>query len=197
VLVLIGGPTGVGKTTLIEALAAEGCGVVHTLTTRPPRPGDRFKTSVSPEAYREAAGTLYWPAQYLYGHFYGEDYAAVMAATCPLNARVWLIDAAPETIVIFDHVPHVRLILMPADGDTLLARTLAAANRLERLEKAREETVLWRGIADAARRDRQAATGIACTVEVPCRWGQQSEIVEVSRAQISTWQAHRAASSSL
>ncbi len=188
-LVLIGGPTGVGKTTLIEALAAEGCGVVHTLTTRPPRPGDRFKTSVSPEAYRQATGTLFWPAQYLYGAFYGEDYATVMAAACPLNPHPWLIDAAPETIVIFDHVPHFGLVLMPADGDALLARTLAAAKRLERLEKAREETVVWRGILDVARREPSAAAAMPRTVEVPCGWGQQSEIVAISRAQIATWQA--------
>lgn len=195
-LVLIGGPTGVGKTTLIEALAAEGCGVVHTLTTRPARPDDHFKTSVSPEAYRRAAGTLFWPAQYLYGHFYGEDYATVMAAACPLNPRPWLIDAAPETIVIFDHVPHLRLILMPADGDALLARTLATANRLERLEKAREETVLWRGVLDGAGREPPAAAVMARTVEVPCHWGQQPEIIALSRAQIRAWQAHRAAPSS-
>lgn len=192
-LVLIGGPTGVGKTTLIEALAAEGCGVVHTLTTRPARPGDCFKTSVSPEAYRQAARTLFWPAQYLYGAFYGEDYATVMAAACPLNPHPWLIDAAPETIVIFDHVPHFTVVLMPADGDTLLPRTLAAANRLERLEKACEETVVWRGILDGARREPSAAAAMARTVEVPCRWGQQSEIVAISRAQIAAWQAHRSA----
>ena len=192
-LVLIGGPTGVGKTTLIEALAAEACGVVDTLTTRPPRPGDRFKTSVSPEAYRQAAGTLFWPAQYLYGHFYGEDYTAVMAATCPLNPHPWLIDAAPETIVIFDHVPHFTVVLMPSDGDALLPRTLAAANRLERLEKARAETVVWRGILDGARREPSAAAAMARTVEVPCRWGQQAEILALSRAQIAAWRAHRIA----
>ncbi len=192
-LVLIGGPTGVGKTTLIAALAAEGCGVVHTLTTRPPRPGDRFKTSVSPEAYAKAAGTLFWPAQHLYGAFYGEDYATVMAATCPLNRRVWLIDAAPETIVIFDHVPHFTLVLMPADGDALLWRTLAAANRLERLEKARQETVTWRSVLDGARREPSAATVMARTVEVPCRWGQQAEVVDLSRAWIDAWRAHRRA----
>lgn len=196
-LVLIGGPTGVGKTTLIEALAAEGCGVVHTLTTRPPRPGDCFKTSVSPETYTNAAATLFWPAQYLYGHFYGEDYATVMAAACPLNARPWLIDAAPETFVIFDHVPHFRLILTPAGGDALLTRTLTAANRLGRLEKAREETVIWRDVAAAARWAPSAATAILRTVEVPCRWGQQAEIVELSRAQINAWQAHRSAPASL
>jgi DNA polymerase III delta prime subunit len=190
-LVLIGGPTGVGKTTLIEALAAEGCGVVHTLTTRPARPGDRFKTSVSPEAYARAAGTLFWPAQHLYGHFYGEDYATVMAAACPLNPRLWLIDAAPETIVIFDHVPHFRLILMPADGDMLLARTLATANRLERLEKAREETVVWREHIDGARRSPSAGDRMAVTVEIPCGWGQQAEIAALSRAQICAWQADR------
>jgi hypothetical protein len=196
-LVLIGGPTGVGKTTLIEALAAEGCGVVHTLMTRPPRPNDRFKTSVSPEAYARAAGTLFWPAQHLYGHFYGEDYATVMAAACPRNPHPWLIDAAPETIVIFDHVPHFRLILMPADGGALLSRTLAAANRLERLEKAREETVIWRGILDGARREPSVTTAMARTVEVPCRWGQQVEIVELSRARMGAWQAHRRAPASL
>ena len=196
-LVLIGGPTGVGKTTLIEALAAEGCGVVHTLTTRPARPGDRFKTSVSPEVYRQAVSTLFWPAQHLYGAFYGEDYAAVMAAACPLNPHPWLIDAAPETIVIFDHVPHFTVVLMPADGDALLQRTLAAANRLERLEKARQETVVWRGIVDGARAEPSTAAAMARTVEVPCRWGQQAEIVALSRAQIRTWRTHWSAPSSL
>jgi hypothetical protein len=195
-LVLIGGPTGVGKTTLIGTLAAEGCGVVHTLTTRPPRPGDRFKTSVSPETYAKAATTLLWPAQHLYGHFYGEDYATVMAAACPLNPHPWLIDAAPETIVIFDHVPHFTLILMPDDGEALLPRTLATANRLERLEKARQETVVWRGVLDGACRVPSAASTIARTVEVPCRWGQQAEIVVLSRAQINAWQARRSAPAS-
>lgn len=196
-LVLIGGPSGVGKTTLIEALAAEGCGVVHTWTTRPPRAGDRFKTSVSPEAYGRMAGGLFWPAQRLYGHFYGEDYATVMAAACPLNPQPWLIDAAPETIVIFDHVPHFTLVLMPADGDILLPRTLAAANRLERLEKAREETVEWREHIDGAHRARSAGSGFTATVEIPCRWGQQAEIAELSRAQINAWQAHRSEPASL
>ena len=189
-LVLIGGPTGVGKTTLIEALAADGCGVVHTLTTRPPRPGDRFKTSVSPETYAKAVAMLFWPAQHLYGAFYGEDYATVMAAACPLNPRPWLIDAAPETIVIFDHVPHFTLVLMPADGDALLTRTLAAANRLERLEKARLETVEWRRIIAAARPVPSDGTTVTGTAEVPCRWGQQAEIVEFSKNQLRTWRTH-------
>lgn len=175
-LVLVGGPTGVGKTTLIARLADSGAArVVPTLTTRPPRPGDRFKTSVSPEAYARAAPRLLWPAQHLYGHFYGEDYATVMAAACPANPTLFLIDAAPETIVIFDHIPHATAVLMPAETD-FLARTLAAANRLERLGKAQQETGEWRGVIGAASGDPRAAAAAAGVFEVPCRWGQQAEI---------------------
>lgn len=187
-LVLVGGPTGVGKTTLITALAAEGCGVVHTLTTRPPRPGDRFKTSVPPEAYAKASARLFWPQQHLYGAYYGEDYATVMAAACPRNPTPWLIDAAPETLVIFDHVPHRRLILLPGEAD-FLQRTLAAANRLERLEKAEEETVIWDTVAAAdpgARIRRHRHPG---TASIACFWGQQAEIVALSRAHLARWAA--------
>ncbi len=186
-LVLVGGPTGVGKTTLITALAAEGCGVVHTLTTRPPRPGDAFKTSVSPEAYAKAAPRLFWPQQHLYGAFYGEDYATVMAAACPCNPQPWLIDAAPETFVIFDHVPHRRLILLPGDAG-FLRRTLAAANRLERLEKAEEETVIWRAVADADPGEPDARRRTAATARIACHWGQQAEIVLLSRRHLADWQ---------
>jgi hypothetical protein len=187
-LVLVGGPTGVGKTTLIMALAAQGCGVVHTLTTRPPRPGDAFKTSVSEEVYAKAAPRLFWPQQHLYGAFYGEDYATVMAAACPRNPRPWLIDAAPETLVIFDHVPHRRLILLPGDTE-FLRRTLPTANRLERLGKAEEETVIWSAVAAAdpgARIRRHRDPG---TAAIACFWGQQAEIVALSRAHLARWAA--------
>lgn len=186
-LVLVGGPTGVGKTTLIMALVAEGCGVVHTLTTRPPRPGDAFKTSVSPEAYAKAAPRLFWPQQHLYGAFYGEDYATVMAATCPRNPQPWLIDAAPETLVIFDHVPHRRLILLPGDAG-FLRRTLAAANRLERLEKAEQETVIWRAVADADLGEPDTRRRTPATAKIACHWGQQAEIVLLSRRHLADWQ---------
>jgi hypothetical protein len=195
VLVLVGGPTGVGKTTLIEALAFEGCRVVHTYTTRPPRPGDRFKTSMSPEAYRRAAGRMLWPAQHLYGAFYGEDFAEVMAAACPLNPTPWLVDAAPETIVIFDHIPHSTLILMPADAD-FLPRTLAAANRLERLEKARRETADWQRVIDDGSGAPADAAGRVPVAVVACRWGQQAEIAELSRCRIADWQRRAAEGSS-
>lgn len=187
-LVLVGGPTGVGKTTLIEALASEGCRVVHTYTTRPPRSGDRFKTSLPAEAYRKAAGRMLWPAQHLYGAFYGEDFAEVMAAACPLNPTPWLVDAAPETLVIFDRVPHVTLILIPADAD-FLARTLAAANRLERLEKARQETEAWQRVTEAASATAADAAGRVPFAVVACRWGQQAEILELSRRCIAAWRS--------
>jgi adenylate kinase family enzyme len=196
VLVLVGGPTGVGKTTLIAALAEDGCRVVHTYTTRPPRPGDRFKTSMSPEAYRRASGRMLWPAQHLYGAFYGEDYAEVMAAACPRNPTPWLVDAAPETIVIFDHVPHATLILMPADAD-FLPRTLLAANRLERLEKALAETADWRRLIDDGSRAPAEAARRAPVAVVACRWGQQAEIVALSRLFIAAWQRAAGVASSL
>jgi hypothetical protein len=190
VLVLVGGPTGVGKTTLITALADEGCRVVHTFTTRPPRPSDRFKTSMTPEAYAEASRRMLWPAQHLYGAFYGEDFAEVMAAACPLNPTPWLVDAAPETLVIFDHVPHFTLILMPADAD-FLPRTLMAANRLERLEKARQETRDWQPVLDAGSGTAADAAGRVPVAAVACRWGQQAEIVKLSRRIIDAWRTRR------
>jgi energy-coupling factor transporter ATP-binding protein EcfA2 len=187
VLVLVGGPTGVGKTTLITALAGEGCRVVHTYTTRPPRPGERFKTSMPPKAYRDAAGLMLWPAQHLYGAFYGEDYAQVMAAACPRNPTPWLVDAAPETLAIFEHVPHFTLILLPADAD-FLPHTLALANRLERLKKARQETGDWQRVAVAGSGTPSDVAGRVPVAAVACKWGQQAEIVELSRRHIVAWQ---------
>ena len=186
-LVLVGGPTGIGKTTLIAALAADGgCRVVHTVTTRPARPGDRFKTSLTEDEYHSRRNSLLWPAQRLYGAFYGEDYAEAMTAACPLNDTPWLIDAAPETLVIFDHVPHRRLILLPAERD-FLPRALAAANRLERLEKARLEVAEWRRTVAAV----GAPAAVGGTVEVPCRWGRQAEIAAFSRRALEAWRSPR------
>lgn len=183
-LVLICGPTGVGKTTLMTRLAAaHGMAVVTTWTTRPPRPSDRFKVSLDEAAYRAAARRFFWPAQRLYGHLYGEDYAALMAAACPLARRTWLLDMALETIGLFDAIPHRRLVLMPAEPG-FLATTLARAGRPERLARALDEEAEWRQALVAPR---------AGTATIACRLGEEAAVAARAAAIVAEWRGEDAA----
>ena len=73
-LLLLLGPSGVGKTTLIDEIVRidQAFSPVTAFTTRPPRPGDRYRTCVSDHEFKELEQTETLLAlNNIYGYRYG------------------------------------------------------------------------------------------------------------------------------
>jgi guanylate kinase len=142
-LVIISGPSGVGKDTIIEAMrrlpTATAYHYVVTCTTRPPRPGEvdgihyRFLTLEAFAALRDEDGFLEWAE--VHGNWYGTPRDSVRAALAAGRDVVLKIDVqgaetvkkkVPEALLIFLVPPSMQELFR-----RLRSRATESADELE------------------------------------------------------------------
>jgi guanylate kinase len=142
-LVIISGPSGVGKDTIIEAMrrlpTAAAYHYVVTCTTRPPRPGEvdgihyRFLTLEAFAALRDEDGFLEWAE--VHGNWYGTPRDSVRAALAAGRDVVLKIDVqgaetvkkkVPEALLIFLVPPSMQELFR-----RLRSRATESADELE------------------------------------------------------------------
>ncbi len=149
-LLVLSGPSGSGKDSLIGCLERRGLDVVRivTVTTRPPRPGEvpgRDYIFVSPEQFERmrAAGDLLEYAE-VYGHWYGTPKEPIRQALARGKDVLLRVDVqgartvrqlCPEAVLVF---------LTPPSEDELIRRlrarrTESQAELERRLAKVRQE----------------------------------------------------------
>jgi len=134
-LVIISGPSGVGKDTILDALRARprdpDYHYVVTCTTRAPRPGEVAGVSyqfLSPEAFHELreAGELL-EANEVHGNWYGtprRDVAAALAAGYDVILKIDVQGAQ----VVKDRVPDALLVfIVPPSLEALFQRLRSRA----------------------------------------------------------------------
>lgn len=150
-LLLIAGPTGVGKSSVIDLLCSFGlfC-YIHPYTTRPLREGERNKISVSDEEYEERlhAGE-FLVTNSLYGFRYGTPRKELFDAI--RGEKIPIIDWPVFSVqLIKDAVYPVRSLtyyLVPPDGGTLksrLAKRDGESSDSQRWDLAKDEVARFR-----------------------------------------------------
>ena len=142
-LVIISGPSGVGKDTIIEALRRSPGGPAYhyvvTCTTRQRRSGEvdgadyRFLTDAEFTRLRDAGALLEWAE--VHGHWYGTPRDAVRAALASGQDVILKIDVQGAASVKA-RVPEALLIfLVPPSLEALFKRLRSrATERAEELE---------------------------------------------------------------
>lgn len=142
-LVILSGPSGVGKDTIIEALQARArqpdYHYVVTCTTRGPRPGEvdgrsyRFMSRGAFHALREAGELLEWAE--VHGNWYGtprDDVREALAAGQDVILKIDVQGAqavkelVPEALLIFLVPPSLEALF-----ERLRARATESADELE------------------------------------------------------------------
>ena len=134
-LVIISGPSGVGKDTIIDALRARprdpDYHYVVTCTTRARRPGEidgvsyHFMTADAFLALRDSGGLL--EANEVHGNWYGTPKAQVQKALVEGHDVILKIDVQGAQHVK-EHVPNALLIfVVPPSLEALFARLRARA----------------------------------------------------------------------
>jgi len=142
-LIIISGPSGVGKDTIIEAMrrlpTAAAYHYVVTCTTRPSRPGEvdgihyRFLTPAAFAALRDEDGFLEWAE--VHGNWYGTPRDSVRAALAAGRDVVLKIDVqgaetvkkkVPEALLIFLVPPSMQELFR-----RLQSRATESADELE------------------------------------------------------------------
>jgi guanylate kinase len=134
-LVIISGPSGVGKDTIIEALAERprepDYRYVVTCTTRAPRPGEvpgvsyQFLTPGQFHALREAGELL--EANEVHGNWYGTPRREVARALARGHDVILKIDVQGAQVVK-DRVPHALLVfIVPPSLEALFQRLRSRA----------------------------------------------------------------------
>ena len=146
-LVIVSGPSGVGKDTVIEALrklpSAAHYHYVVTCTTRPRRPyevGGVHYHFLEPEEFRrlrDAGGLL--EANEVHGHWYGTPREDVRSALQRGDNVILKIDVQGAA-VIKQKVPEALLVFLvaPSDADLfgrLQARATESADELDRRQR--------------------------------------------------------------
>jgi guanylate kinase len=146
-LVIISGPSGVGKDTIIDALRQRPRDpdyfYVITCTTRAPRPGEidgvsyHFLTRPEFLALRDSGGLL--EANEVHGHWYGTPRSQVREALAAGHDVILKIDVQGAQQVK-ERVPNALLIfVVPPSLETLFqrlrARATETADELERRQR--------------------------------------------------------------
>ncbi len=142
-LVIISGPSGVGKDTIIEALQRRGhvpaYHYVVTCTTRSPRPGEvdgvsyRFVSVAEFLALRNTGQLL--EANEVHGNWYGTPKAGVREALGRGQHAILKIDVQGAEAVKREAPGALLIFVLPPDMDTLVehlkARRTESAEQLE------------------------------------------------------------------
>jgi guanylate kinase len=149
-LFVLSGPSGSGKSLLVQRLTRREPGVVRavTATTRPPAPGERDGVDyrfVDRETFLDwiEEGALLEHVEYC-GHYYGTPAASVLE---PLRAgkSVILVIDVEGAAVLRERVPGVVTIFVNAPSEAELERRIRGRGRepegaiQRRLERARAE----------------------------------------------------------
>jgi len=128
-LVVITGPSGVGKDTLVRELKrrlGERLHVAVTATTRPPRPGERHGVHyyfVSPQEFEAmlARGELLENAV-VYGHRYGVPKAPLQEALAQGKDVVVRTDVQGASFIKSRHPEAVTVFVLPPSQEELARR---------------------------------------------------------------------------
>ncbi len=157
-LIVLSGPSGVGKDTVLERLLALEPGIRYSVsyTTRPPRPGEVDGTSysfVDLDTFRdmEVAGAFLETAT-VHGHLYGTAAHRVEEAVARGDRIVLKIDVQGAAAVRARVPDAVLVFLLPPSVEELQAR-LRARETEDAASLARRQADAVRELAEAERYD--------------------------------------------
>lgn len=148
-LILVLGPSGVGKSTLIARLNTElGMRVVHTYTTRPARADDLFKTSVPSTSIDALAqqGRLFLRKPPIFDHEYAEDWHQLQVALCSKRLQLWLLDMGWRNLSLYRSSQTRHVLLLPKCINDLAIR-LNLSGRTNRHVSETAELHHWKELA--------------------------------------------------
>ena len=174
-LLLVAGPSGAGKNTIVERLVAARSDITFSVsaTTRPPRPGERdghdyhFVTGDAFDQLVASGGMLEW-AEYA-GHRYGTPRAELEAALASGRHVVAIVElSGVEQIVASVPGAIVAFLLVPFDelARRLAARGDSADDVLRRLSVAQAELGYGPTRADACIDASDTAAAVAALDEM-------------------------------
>lgn len=138
-LVLLFGPSCAGKTTVIRQLSQKyGWASVPTETTRPARPGETEKTSISLEEFeKRRLNGHYLCCNCLFGNWYGTPLPSINIAL--ESNEPYLLDMPLQSRqTVFREIRHLGIVILPESRNALHAQ-IKSANRKERTESVMNE----------------------------------------------------------
>lgn len=149
-LVILSGPSGTGKTTIVQRLLGSVPGLVRSVsaTTRPPRPGERDGTDyffLSREAFDRKAGEgAFLEHAEVFGHAYGTPRDFVERETAAGRSVILAIDVQGADQVRRRYSPVISIFILPPSLSELERRLRARGTDAEaaiagRLAQARAE----------------------------------------------------------
>lgn len=138
-LLLLYGPTGVGKSTVIELLVDRyGFQCITTYTTRDERTDDRFKRPVTLEEFNRlnAAGDFFRVKPPIGDVFYAESGDELERSR--LTSENWCLDMSLQNWETYADFKPLKIFLLPSVAHQLEDQ-LVMAGRPERIERAKSE----------------------------------------------------------